>query len=314
MGAKPHTVLVIGGHGKTAQCIISILLSHGHTVYSLIRNTEQVSEIMELAKPYLDAKLIPLVHDLNGISSHEVQELLAKEDGEIQWVIWAAGAKANIPRHPQDQLSVERDAALKFIDEARGEGLGPGGKVKRFIMISGSICRKEAAEWWSEEDKKYWEKLRKEVVPTYVEAKTEVDEVLVNECRIQVKRFKEKKRGQVEEKGALEDEDEEGYFSAVSVRPGSLVDAPPTGKVLLGRTGVRTKPLPREDLARLVVELCEKKGTKGYGGGIGCRWLDVAAGEEDITEAVERCIAEDMDTSLAGSVKEFRGGGIEPAD
>lgn len=296
MATRPRTVLLIGGHGRTARYITAILLSHGHTVYSLIRNTSQVSEIRHLTESFPNANLIPLIHDLNGISTHEVQEILGQDNDAIEWVIWAAGAKSNIPRHPQDQLSVERDAALLFINQARGEGIGPGGNVKRFILISSSICRNEAAPWWSNENSDYYKKLKNEVMPTYVEAKTEVDTMLVNECRIHVKNLAEKDRPMGDE----DDYCEEGSFSAVSIRPALLNDQPGTGKVELGHTGL--KPLSREDLARIVVELCEVKGRRERGGGIGCRWLDVASGGEDIKQAVERCIGEDMDTSAAGGM------------
>ncbi|KAF8474669.1 hypothetical protein BDZ91DRAFT_788963 [Kalaharituber pfeilii] len=55
---------------------------------------KQVSEIMELAKLYTDAKLILLVYDLNRISMQEVQELLAKGNGKIQRKLrWTRGSE-----------------------------------------------------------------------------------------------------------------------------------------------------------------------------------------------------------------------------
>jgi len=296
MAPRPRTVLLIGGHGRTAQCITTILLSHGHTVYSLIRNTSQIPEIKKLAEPFPKAELIPLVQDLNGISTHEVQEVLSHGGGAIEWVIWAAGAKANIPRHPQDQLSVERDAAELFINQARGEGIGPGGNVKRFIFISACICRNEPAPWWSPETTAYYKKLKNEIMPTYVEAKTEVDTMLVGECRAHVR--------SLAQKGGLniDDDSEEGCFSALSIRPGVLSDAPAAGKCSLGKTRNAMEPLSRQDLASIVVDLCETRGRKERGGGIGCRWLDVAKGGEGVKQAVERCIEQDVDTSEMGGM------------
>lgn len=295
---RPKTVLLIGGHGRTAQCITTVLLSRRHTVYSLIRNTSQIPEIKKLAEPFPKAKLIPVVHDLNGISTHEVQEVLNLGDGAIEWVIWAAGAKSNIPRHPQDQLSVERDAAMLFINQARGEGIGLGGNVKRFVLISSCICRKEPAPWWSSETTDYYKKLKNEIMPTYVEAKTEVDTMLVEECRAHVKSLAQKGGP----KGDENESSEEGCFSAVSIRPGALSDEPAAGKCDMGRTRKAMEPLSREDLASVVVELCETRGRKERGGGIGCRWLDVSSGGEDIRKAVERCIEEDADTSAMGGM------------
>ncbi|KAI5810113.1 hypothetical protein DFH27DRAFT_175665 [Peziza echinospora] len=318
---KPRVVLLIGGHGRTGQHITRILLSHGHTVYSLIRNTDQLEEIQSLGSSYPEGRLRPLIHDLNGISSHEVMELLGQGsangdglgEGGIEWVIWAAGAKSNIPRHPQDQLSVERDAAIRFIDEARGKGVGPGGGVRRFILISACICRREVAGWWTNEESQYWNCLRKQVMPTYVEAKTEVDELLVSECRMHVKNVADAAE---KERAGMEDVDES--FSVVSVRPGTLGEHPGTGKVQLGRTRLTKDALSREDLARVVVALCETKGIPQIGGGIGCRWLDVGVGEDEIESAVAKCIQEDVDTSRsgiesfegAGKVEEKRGGGF----
>ncbi|RPB28294.1 NAD dependent epimerase/dehydratase, partial [Terfezia boudieri ATCC MYA-4762] len=274
-------VLLIGGHGRTAKYITTILLSHGHTVYSLIRNTSQIPDIRKLADPFPKAELIPLVHDLNGISTHEVQEVLSHGDGAIEWVIWAAGAKGNIPRHPQDQLSVERDAAILFIRQARGERIGPRGNVKRFIFISACICRNEPAPWWSPETTEYYKRMKNETMPTYVEAKTEVDTMLVEEYRDRL--------------NVDGDDSEEGCFSVVSIRPGELRDTPATGKCDLGKTRMAMEPLSRQDLASVVVELCEAGRRKERGGGIGCRWLDVARGGEDIKQAVERCIEGDVD-------------------
>lgn len=297
MAIRPRKVLLVGGHGCTAQYITTILLSQGHTVYSLIRNTSQIPEIRKLAEPFPKAELVPLVHDLNGISTHEVQEVLSHGDGAIEWVIWAAGAKANISRHPQDQLSVERDAALLFIKQARGERISPRGNVKRFIFISACICRNEPAPWWSPDTTEYYKRMKNETVPTYVEAKTEVDTILVEECRAHVK--------SLVQKGGLiggEDDSEEGCFSALSIRPGELRDTPATGKCDLGETRMAMEPLSRQDLAGVVVELCEARRGKEGGGGVGCRWLDVARGEESIKQAVERCIEEDVDTSAMGGM------------
>ena len=217
----------------------------------------------------------------------------------IEWVIWAAGARANIPRHPQDQLSVERDAAMLFINEARGGGLGPGKDVKRVVMISACVCRKKVAGWWPEggEERVLWKKMKETIMPTYVEAKTEVDELLVSECRVNLRR--QCQRQDTSEKGEEEEaqDEEEGCFSAVSIRPSGLSEEPGTGKVQLGRTRWGMNPLSRDDLAEVVVELCETPGRKGVGGGVGCRWLDVGPGDEGIHTAVERCIVEDVDTS-----------------
>ncbi|KAF8417430.1 hypothetical protein EV426DRAFT_708668 [Tirmania nivea] len=201
-----------------------------HTVI-LIRNTSQIPEIKKLAEPFPKAELIPLVHDLNGISTHEVQEVLSHGGGALEWVIWAAGAKAKYSTAPTGSAKTEVDTMLVEGAWAHGKGLAQKGGLNVGV-----------------------------------------------------------------------DDSEEEYFSALSVRPGELRDTPATRKCDLGKTRNAMEPLSRQNLANVVVELCEARPSEERGGGLGCRWLDVTRGGEDIKQAVNRCIEEDVDTSAIGGM------------
>jgi hypothetical protein len=72
-------------------------------------------------------------------------------------------------------------------------------------------------------------------------------------------------------------------FEDICLRPGTLTDEPGTGKVDLGKSSAGS--VSREDVARVALELLER-------GGAGGLWLDLATGNEDIKEAVERCVKE----------------------
>jgi hypothetical protein len=98
-------------------------------------------------------------------------------------------------------------------------------------------------------------------------------------------------------------------FQAINLRPGTLTDAPGTGKVKLGKTSSRgsqslslcfprgtncfvhdasmlTPPLnvgvPREDVARVAAALLERTDTRG--------WFDLLEGDDSIEEAVEKVV------------------------
>ncbi|KAF8459149.1 hypothetical protein BGX38DRAFT_1264837 [Terfezia claveryi] len=178
----------------TAKYITTILLSHGHTVYSLIRNTSQIPEIRFPADPFPKAELIPLVHDLNGISTHE-----------------AARAKDNIPRHPQDQLSVERDAAMLFSGQARGRELVLGLKdLSSSVNVSAETNRRQGGV------QRLLNIIRElKMRPCRPEARNKVTSYI---CRGEDGRqamLVEEYRGGLK---VDEDDSEEGCFSAVSRR------------------------------------------------------------------------------------------------
>ena len=68
----------------------------------------------------------------------------------------------------------------------------------------------------------------------------------------------------------------------ICLRPGALTDAPATGRVELGRSRA-AGGVSRADVAAVAAELLER-------GGAGGLWLDMVAGQEEVGEAVARCV------------------------
>jgi hypothetical protein len=80
--------------------------------------------------------------------------------------------------------------------------------------------RKGYPPWWNDEDKKAADKVNNEILANYYKAKVEADEHL-----------------EALTKKRLDGGDKE--FQCINLRPGTLTDAPGTGKVQLGKTPSR---------------------------------------------------------------------------
>jgi hypothetical protein len=173
---------------------------------------------------------------------------------DIPRVNLGAGGKGGAAR----TYAIDRDAAIHFIAAAVATP-----SVRKFLLISYIGSRRHRAPWWSDADWAACQKVNTEVLPDYYAAKVEADECLTALA---------KKR--------------EGDFQAVVLRPGSLTDEKPTGKVTLGRTKARGS-VTRADVADVAVRLLEREGVSG--------WLDLLQGEEAVEKAVERVVREGVD-------------------
>lgn len=133
-------------------------------------------------------------------------------------------------------------------------------------MISALSSRHNRAPWWDEDGWKTVQKLNTEVLPVYYKAKLAADETLTVLGEERMRKDKS--------------------FSYVILRPGGLADGQETGKVQLGKTGVKGF-INRSDVADVAARLLEKEGAKG--------WIDVLNGEEEIGSAVDRVVRECVD-------------------
>ena len=128
-------------------------------------------------------------------------------------------------------------------------------------MVSYIAARKGTPKWWTKEDIEAAEHVNTKVLPAYAAAKIEADEhfAAVAEGRKDVQ--------------------------AINLRPGTLKDTS-AGSVLLGKTPARGD-VSRESVARVAAALLERSDTTG--------WYDLLDGEEEVEEAVERCVKEGWD-------------------
>ncbi|GAA5230593.1 NAD(P)H-binding protein [Arthrobacter cryoconiti] len=109
-------VLIIGGHGKIALQLSSLLTADGVEVSAVIRNPAQVDDVAATGAT-------PVVHDVVSSSVEELAALFAGHDA----VVWSAGAGGGTPERT---YAVDRDAAIRSMDAAELAG------VSRYVMVS----------------------------------------------------------------------------------------------------------------------------------------------------------------------------------
>ncbi|GHG49281.1 NAD-dependent dehydratase [Flavimobilis marinus] len=109
-------VVIIGGHGKVALRLATILSDQDHEVTSVIRNPAQSADVADTgAEPY--------VADVEHLDTTALVDVVSGQDA----VVWAAGAGGG---SPERTYAVDRDAAIRVIDAAEQAG------VPRFVMLS----------------------------------------------------------------------------------------------------------------------------------------------------------------------------------
>lgn len=271
MASRPQ-VLLLGGHGKVAQHFTRILLAKSYPLVSVVRNPDHRTEIESLASGDQQKSLSVLVSSVEDIKSPtDASDLLARTRPSI--VIWSAGAGGK--GGPSRTKAVDEVAAKHVISAALADPA-----VKKFLMVSYIASRRGRPPWWDDEDWRAAQHVNQDVLPHYFAAKVEADEYLLALAR--------RRR---EESGDRE-------FQMINLRPGTLTDDPGTGRISLGKTKSRGK-VSREDVARVGVELLERNDTWGY--------FDLLAGDEDIKEAVERCVREGHDGTVGEDLERIYG-------
>jgi nucleoside-diphosphate-sugar epimerase len=109
-------IAIIGGHGKVALKLSTILAAEGHDVTSIIRNPDHQADVAATGAT-------SLVLDGEHATTAEIAGALRNHDA----VVWSAGAGGG---NPQRTYAVDRDAAIRSMDAAAQAGVG------RYVMVS----------------------------------------------------------------------------------------------------------------------------------------------------------------------------------
>ncbi|MDQ0755413.1 NAD(P)H-binding protein [Arthrobacter sp. B3I4] len=109
-------IAIIGGHGKVALELSSLLSQDGAEVTSIIRNPDHRADVAATGAS-------PLVLDVEKSTTAEIAAALKDHDG----VVWSAGAGGG---SPERTYAVDRDAAIRSIDAATQA------RARRYVMVS----------------------------------------------------------------------------------------------------------------------------------------------------------------------------------
>ena len=149
------------------------------------------------------------------------------------------------------------------------------------MMVSFLGSRRNRPSWISEDDWQGMEKVKREALATYAQAKLEADEYMTAL--------------------AARRKDDSRPFQAINLRPGTLTDEPATRKVELGKTSKSRGYVTREDVAIVADQLLARSDTEG--------WIDLINGDVPVEEAVEKVATEKIDAvegeDVDGMVKRF---------
>jgi len=109
-------IAIIGGHGKVALHLSTLLTGEGHSVTSFIRNPDHAADVTATGAT-------PSVLDVENAPTPAIAEALRGLDA----VVWSAGAGGG---NPDRTYAVDRDAAIRSMDAAAQAG------VNRYVMVS----------------------------------------------------------------------------------------------------------------------------------------------------------------------------------
>jgi uncharacterized protein YbjT (DUF2867 family) len=109
-------IAIIGGHGKVALHLSTLLTEEGHSVTSFIRNPDHAGDVAATGAT-------PSVLDVENSTTAAIAESLRDHDA----VVWSAGAGGG---NPDRTYAVDRDAAIRSMDAAAEAGVG------RYVMVS----------------------------------------------------------------------------------------------------------------------------------------------------------------------------------
>ncbi|WP_285249947.1 SDR family oxidoreductase [Pseudarthrobacter sp. fls2-241-R2A-168] len=116
-------IAIIGGHGKVALHLSTLLAEEGHAVTSFIRNPDHAADVAETGAT-------PSVLDVENSTTAALADALQGHDA----VVWSAGAGGG---NPDRTYAVDRDAAIRSMDAAGQAG------VNRYVMVSYLGARKD---------------------------------------------------------------------------------------------------------------------------------------------------------------------------
>ena len=160
------TTLIFGGSGKVARHLTRILTQQetpAHTVYSIIRNPAQSSDIESLGGK-------PIVQSIEEASVSDLVQTIKALNPDC--IVWAAGAGGG---SPERTTKVDHEGAIKSMDAAAEAG------VRRYIIVSALDVRdrehRPRPDWYTEESKVRSEKVWAAIGP-YMRAKFAADREL----------------------------------------------------------------------------------------------------------------------------------------
>jgi uncharacterized protein YbjT (DUF2867 family) len=116
-------IAIIGGHGKVALHLSTLLTEEGHAVTAFIRNPDHAAEVAETGAT-------PSVLDVENSTTAAIAGALQGHDA----VVWSAGAGGG---NPSRTYAVDQDAAIRSMDAAAQAG------VDRYVMVSYLGARKD---------------------------------------------------------------------------------------------------------------------------------------------------------------------------
>jgi uncharacterized protein YbjT (DUF2867 family) len=116
LGGARLRVAIIGGHGKVALRLESLLVAAGYEVTAIYRNAEHTADVEATGAR-------GVVADVETLGTDEIAALLTGHDV----VVWTAGAGGG---NPARTYAVDRDAAIRTMDAAELAG------VRRYVMVS----------------------------------------------------------------------------------------------------------------------------------------------------------------------------------
>ena len=180
---------------------------------------------------------------------------------------------------PSRTLAIDRDAAIAF---TRASASTPS--ITKFMTVSYNSSRRHKPSWWSESEWSTAQEVNRKTLSTYYEAKVLADEVLTVLAQ---RRYEEDVKKGVKETAR---------FCGISLRPGFLTNEK-AGKVALGRIRAQGQ-VPRASVAEAAVKLLEVEGAKG--------WFDLLDGEEEVGDAVERCVKQGIDCIDGEDIEEMK--------
>ena len=259
----PPRVLLLGGHGKVSQLLTPLILSRSWHLTSVIRDPAQESTIISLGKDQ-PGKLDVLVSSIEDVTSQAQAQSIIDSTCPT-YVVWSAGAGGK--GGPERTRAVDRDACIAFIRAAAATV-----SVSKFLLVSYVGSRRSKASWWSETEWTATQEANNGALKNYFPAKVAADECLLSVASRR-----------------------QSDFAAISLRPGSLTDEEGKGTVALGKTGARGA-VRRGDVARVAMVLLQNER-------VGTCWLDLLEGKEEVEDAVERCVREQIDCADGDNVE-----------
>ena len=251
MPIEMPTTLIFGGSGKVARHLTRILTQQETPAHTVYSIIRNPDQCADIEG--LGGK--PIVQSIEEASVSDLVQTI--QDSSPDYIVWAAGAGGG---SPERTTKVDHEGAVKSMDAAAEAG------VKRYIIVSALDVRdrdnRPQPAWYDAESKERSEKVWAAIGP-YMRAKFAADKEL---------RTGNATRG----------------LDYTIVRPGGLGVRPGVGTVAAGKVSLG-QTVPREDVARVVVQCMKEPGTIGLA-------FDVVGGETPIAEAVGEVARGKIDT------------------